>query len=37
MQWYGENLFRADVPPDAAGVEVCATDLAGNRTCARVE
>jgi hypothetical protein len=32
MQWYGEHLWRADVP--AAGeVRVCATDAAGNETC----
>ncbi len=37
MQWYGENLFRADVPRAARGVEVCATDAAGNQTCAPVE
>ncbi len=37
MQWYGENLFRADVPRGARGVEICATDAAGNETCARVE
>jgi hypothetical protein len=33
MTWYGENLFRADLPPSATGVRVCATDRAGNRTC----
>lgn len=31
--WYGEHLFRADVPADAEDVEVCATDAAGNRSC----
>ena len=34
MTWYGENLFRANVPADVAGFEVCATDAAGNETCA---
>jgi hypothetical protein len=34
MKWYGENLFRADLPRAARGVEVCATDAAGNQTCA---
>lgn len=34
MQWYGENLFRADVPRTAQQIEVCATDAAGNETCA---
>jgi hypothetical protein len=37
MQWYGENLFRADVPRGATGVEVCATDRAGSRTCTDVD
>lgn len=35
MQWYGENLFRADLPRGARDVEVCATDRAGNETCAK--
>ena len=34
MTWYGENLFRAHVPADVAGLEVCAIDTAGNETCA---
>jgi hypothetical protein len=34
MQWYGENLFRAEVPASARDVAVCAVDLAGNRRCA---
>lgn len=33
MTWYGENLFWADVPAGASGVEVCAIDIAGNETC----
>lgn len=33
LRWYGENLFRADVPREATAVEVCATDRAGNQTC----
>jgi VCBS repeat protein len=37
MQWYGEHLFRAGVPREARQVEVCATDRAGNETCARAE
>lgn len=34
MKWYGENLFRAELPAGAAGVEVCAMDAAGNEACA---
>ncbi|HUF47377.1 MAG TPA: hypothetical protein VMM93_06130, partial [Vicinamibacterales bacterium] len=37
MQWYGEYLWRADVPADidaAATYRVCAVDAAGNETCA---
>jgi hypothetical protein len=34
MTWYGENLFWADVPAGASGLEVCATDAAGNEACA---
>lgn len=37
LTWYGENLFTAQVPSDAGGAEVCATDAAGNETCAPVE
>lgn len=35
MTWYGEHLWRAtvDLPADATGIEVCATDAAGNSTC----
>jgi len=33
MVWYGENLFRADLPADATDPEVCAVDAAGNETC----
>ena len=33
MTWYGENLFRADVPDDARAGQVCATDRAGNQAC----
>ena len=33
MTWYGENLFRVSLPEGAAGVEVCATDAAGNEAC----
>jgi len=34
MTWYGENLFRADLPAGAAGAEVCAMDAAANEACA---
>jgi len=36
MTWYGENLFWAavELPAGAANVQVCATDRAGNETCA---
>ena len=36
MRWYGEYLWRADLPPaipPAAKVRVCAADAAGNRAC----
>ncbi|HEX4982394.1 MAG TPA: VCBS repeat-containing protein [Ilumatobacteraceae bacterium] len=35
MRWYGEFLFSAQIPfdPGVTGVEVCATDAAGNDTC----
>ena len=36
MDWYGENLFRAPAPRGAGEAEVCATDAAGNTTCAPV-
>jgi len=36
LTWYGEYLWRGTVPPDARGVRVCATDLAGNEACAEV-
>jgi hypothetical protein len=32
MTWYGEYLWRAEVP-EADPIEVCATDVAGNRGC----
>jgi hypothetical protein len=35
MDWYGENLFRAPAPRGETGADVCATDTAGNTTCAR--
>jgi hypothetical protein len=37
MQWYGEYLWRADLPatsPATTSVRVCATDAAGNTGCA---
>ncbi len=36
MRWYGEYLWRADLPASlAAGApfQVCATDAGGNRNC----
>ena len=36
MQWYGENLWRAEWPPNldrTASYRVCATDAAGNTAC----
>lgn len=36
MQWYGEYLWRATVPPEAHDIEICATDAAGNTTCVEV-
>jgi hypothetical protein len=36
MRWYGEYLWRALVPPEAESIEVCATDAAGNTSCAEV-
>jgi hypothetical protein len=33
MSWYGENLFRADVPDGVEQLEVCAVDAAGNQDC----
>ena len=36
MVWYGENLFRAATPPGTGDLEVCATDSAGNETCAPI-
>jgi hypothetical protein len=34
LTWYGENLFRVRLPSSANGVQVCAIDAAGNRSCA---
>jgi hypothetical protein len=34
MTWYGENLFWAPLPGEASDLQVCATDAAGNETCA---
>jgi hypothetical protein len=33
MAWYGEYLWRANLPPEADGIEVCAADAAGNTSC----
>ena len=37
MSWYGENLFYSALPRGVQGVEVCAIDIAGNKTCAQPE
>ena len=39
MSWFGEFLFRATgpIPADASGVEVCASDAAGNEACVRLD
>ena len=37
MAWYGENLFRAPAPTGTDDAQVCATDAAGNVTCAPIE
>jgi hypothetical protein len=37
MRWYGEFLWRADLPasfPSGTPLRICATDAAGNRACA---
>src|SRR5207245_8221510 len=36
MSWYGEGLWRAEVPrpKGAVSYQVCATDAAGNAACA---
>ena len=36
MRWYGEYLWRATIPPDAAEAALCAADPAGNETCRAV-
>ena len=36
MSWYGEYLWRARIPADAREATVCASDAAGNRSCAEV-
>ena len=36
MTWYGEYLWRAVVPEEAAELEVCATDAAGLTGCMEV-
>lgn len=33
LAWYGEYLWRAVIPTNAAGLQVCAMDAAGNETC----
>jgi hypothetical protein len=38
MSWYGEYLWRAQIPVQAGAslaIEICATDAAGNRTCVK--
>lgn len=37
MKWYGETLWRADVPEGIEAFEICATDAAGNEGCAPVD
>ena len=34
MTWYGENLFWTDLPEGVTSFRICATDAAGNETCA---
>ena len=36
LEWYGEHLFRAAVPDNAGELKVCATDVAGNKSCEQV-
>jgi FG-GAP-like repeat len=36
MVWYGENLFRATALAGTDDADVCATDAAGNTTCAPI-
>ena len=35
MQWYGEYLWRANVP-ESGDCRICATDAAGNQQCSDV-
>jgi hypothetical protein len=37
MTWYGEQLWRANAPAQQGEYEVCATDFAGNETCAKAK
>ena len=37
MRWYGEYLWRAEIPPDATEATLCAADAAGNETCAELD
>ena len=37
MRWYGEYLWRAELPPDVTVATLCAADAAGNETCLVVE
>ena len=34
MTWYGEQLWRANAPAQQGAYEICATDFAGNESCA---
>ena len=36
LVWYGEYLWRAEVPAKARGLRVCAVDAAGNESCRAV-
>lgn len=37
MSWYGEYLWRAEVPREAERLEICAADAMGNTACMRVD
>ena len=37
MRWYGEYLWRTEIPPDATEATLCAADAAGNETCRPVD
>ena len=37
MTWYGEYLWRVELPVTKEEIELCATDFAGNTTCLKVK